>query len=575
MSTTTAPAAADTAVSVAEPATAPARRPDPKPLTAERLTELRAQLEASSTGRVPLAVDPEDLVFGRNIRSDAEDTLDEEFLASIREHGFHQEPKVFINRDGYLQVRFGHRRTLAARAVDYRPCPVILVAPPLGETAREQRIDDIGTQWDENERRTEMTDADRIGAVEEMLDLGLTPVKVEKRLKSVTRDEAAAIGRLRKATAADLGRAAALAGDLDISQAATVAELVPDEYEMGKLTEAAREGRFERTVIAVHHRRRALAATEAARESFVKKGYTILTSKPGYWDENKPDALESLVTHGGRPATVQDVTSPSHWAVLLHHAEQAILIETGEQISADSIDPATVLDPAATPAEGKHHADAVRYEPAVSASYFCTDRKGAGLKVSRTGGANPEQGAANVRARKANVAARVDTEARRKFITDKFLTRKTLPKGIIQWITHMVITDPEILTKGNGFAIEFFGLGNKGGYNLREKLTGLIGYDDTRAPDAQKTTDQRALIILAALAMAATEARMQPTDKQPHYWRATQDDPNVCYLPGSSGHARYLRLLAAIGHKPGPIERAVMGQISLTDAIAEAADLTA
>ncbi|WP_327146804.1 ParB/RepB/Spo0J family partition protein [Nocardia sp. NBC_01327] len=546
------------------------RQRPPVPLTPERITELTAQLAATVTGRVSLEVDPDDLVFGRNIRTDAIESLTADLLCSIAENGFEQSPTAWINPYGFLQVRVGHRRTLAARRVSYRPCPVILVPPPQGDTPKQQRCDEIGTQWDENEHRAAMTEADRIGAVDEMLDLGMSVTKVAQRLKTVTREEVNAVKRIRTAKAPDKARDAQMAG-LDIVQAAVAAELDPSDEEMTRLVKAAANDDFDRSVIAIGRRRRADAALAQARDAFAAKGYTILDHEPRYYDTDKPTPISELATHGGRKATVKDVTSPSHWSLVLSHEEQPILIATGEPVEADSVDQRTYLDPTAQPAEGLHHADEVRFEPTIKAHHYCNDRKGAGLKVVRAGGTpNTDQGESNRRARKANEAARIDTEARRLFITATLLKRKTLPKGFIQWIAHEVLADPDALTKqhARGFAADWFGIGS--GMGRFAKLSSVSGYDDTLPADKQKTTDQRGLILIAGTFIAATEAGMQPNEKQPHYWRITQANPHVCYLGDANASARYLRVLAAAGYKPGPIERAVMGEITLTDALAEA-----
>lgn len=563
--------AAPTTAEAATPAPTEGRARAPRPLSADRIAELTAQLAATQTGRLALEEDPDDLVFGRNIRTDAAESLDADFLASIAAEGFQASPTVWINPEGFLQVKTGHRRTLAARAVSYRPCPVTLVAPPHGEDAAARRLDEIGSQWDENEHRAAMSAADKLATVQEMLDLGATPTKVHKRLRTVSTADAAAVARISKAPAAEAAHAAAIAGELDLVQAATAAELNPTDKDMQRLKTGAAQGSFDRTVITIRRERRVRAALELARRQHTKKGFTVLDSRPGYYDTNKPTPLDELVTPGGRPATVADITNPSHWAVLLFADETPTLEATGEPIDADTIDLATFLDPDAVAAEGMHHANAVRYEQTISAHWYCTDRKGAGLKKAPTsGGTNQAKAQAAARSRKANPAARIETETRRAFVRDKLLTgRKTLPKGVIQWLVHQMLTEPYIVSKDGSrtLAAEWFGLGT--GFGAARKLPSVIGYDDTADADAQKTTDARALIILAGTVIAAREYQMQPNEKQVHYWRVAERRDGAHHVGDASASARYLRVLVAAGYKPGPIERAVMGDISLTDALTE------
>ncbi|WP_067694564.1 hypothetical protein [Nocardia jejuensis] len=549
------------------------RRRKARPLSAEQIVDYAARLDATATGRTVIEVDPDDLVFGNNIRTNAITTLTPDFLSSIAEKGFEQSPTAWINPDGFLQVKTGHRRTLAARQVEYRPCPIMLVRAPEGTSDSTRRVSEIGDQWAENEHREAMTDSDKYGTVLELLTLGETPAKVNQRLKNISTREATAVRRISKARAATAAQAAAVAGELDLLQAAAAAELDPTAEEMKRLITGARSGQFDRTLISIGHERRAAAAVRKARAEFKKKGYTVMDHEPSQWDTSRPKKLSELITPGGRAATVKDVTSPAHWSVFLSHQETPVLIATGEAITDSDIDPATYLDPDAVPAEGKHHAAQVRFDAAPVAAYYCTDRKAAGLKIAPTTSSvprDPNQGAANKRAMHANTFARIDTEARREFITGTLLKRKTLPKGFTQWIAHNLLTDPAALSDGNARSLIAEWTGLKIGYGRTADATKISGYDDALAPDKQKTTDARALMLTATAFIAATEAAMQADVKRPNYWRVTQDNPHVCYLRDTSGYARYLRLLVSAGYTPGPIERAVMGEISLTDAITEA-----
>lgn len=548
----------------------------PRPLSPQRRSEFTAALTASETGRVCVNIDPDDLVFGKNIRSDAATTIDADFLASITQDGFEQPPVVWISTDGYVQVKFGHRRTLAARQAGYNPCPVTLVHPPTGRTNNERRADEIGSQWSENTHRLDMSRADEVRAVEEMLDLGLSVTKVKDRLTGISRAEVTAIQRLHATTSPAQAREAALAGQLDLVQAAAVAELDPTEQELTALVNAARNGTFDNVLIRTKHHRRSAAALHSERAKHTKKGYTILDREPGYWDTNKPTPLTELITPGGRPATIGDVTSPAHWAIHLTHTDTPVLVETGEPVAEDSIDPATFLDASAPAAEGMVHAEAIRYESRVTATYYCLDRKGAGLKPAPKPGTTPntDQGAANKRAHKANTGARIDTEARRTFLKNTLFKRKTLPKGVIHWMTHLLLSDPQAFTDTTAriMAADFLGVKDRNQYTGMAEATAMahvLGYDDTAPVDKQKPSDQRALMIIATIAVAAAETLMQRSDKHPSYWRCTQHDPHTPYTGDTTNHARYLRVLASAGYTPGPIERAVLGEISLTQAITD------
>jgi ParB family chromosome partitioning protein len=78
-----------------------------------------------------------------------------------------------------VQVRFSHRRTLAAVDAGRPVVPVVVIADEASDTAAQvQRI--IG-QWVENEHRTALTVSERVGALTQLAAFGVTPAQIAKR----------------------------------------------------------------------------------------------------------------------------------------------------------------------------------------------------------------------------------------------------------------------------------------------------------------------------------------------------------------------------------------------------------
>jgi ParB family chromosome partitioning protein len=117
--------------------------------------------------------DPRTLVLAANVRADAR--LDKAFVASIRDRGV-LVPIVAHRDAGVLRVLYGQRRTLAAVEVGRATVPVYVVDVPDGEKAREAgRIVD---QLIENDHRTDLRDAERAAAFQQLSVLGLTASQI-------------------------------------------------------------------------------------------------------------------------------------------------------------------------------------------------------------------------------------------------------------------------------------------------------------------------------------------------------------------------------------------------------------
>lgn len=126
---------------------------------------------------------------------------------------------IVAGRDGaVLRVLYGQRRTLAAVETGRPAVPVYVVDVPDGENAREAgRIVD---QLIENDHRTDLRDAERATAFQQLSVLGLTASQIARRTHRK-------VGTVRTGLAMSGSEVAAAAlerYDLTLEQAAVLAE---------------------------------------------------------------------------------------------------------------------------------------------------------------------------------------------------------------------------------------------------------------------------------------------------------------------------------------------------------------
>lgn len=116
-----------------------------------------------------LQMDPASLLVDFNVRTDA--ALGKEFLASVREYGV-LVPIVAVRSEQGVRVRYGQRRTLAAVQAGHPLVPVYLAGEDDADDAAR-----IVRQWAENEHRAGLSTADKLGAIEQLSLLGLSPAR--------------------------------------------------------------------------------------------------------------------------------------------------------------------------------------------------------------------------------------------------------------------------------------------------------------------------------------------------------------------------------------------------------------
>ena len=109
--------------------------------------------------------------------------LNKPFLDSIAERGVVVPLTAIRHHDGAVEVRNGQRRTMAARKLRLSTVPVYSLPATSADTAAET-IDRIVHQMVTNDHKCDLTDAQRAGGIQQMIDaLSVTKVAKIHRLK--------------------------------------------------------------------------------------------------------------------------------------------------------------------------------------------------------------------------------------------------------------------------------------------------------------------------------------------------------------------------------------------------------
>ncbi len=457
-----------------------------------------------------------------------------------------------------VRVRAGQRRTLAAREAGLTSVPVY-VRPAGATDDKAQVVERVSEQIVENDRRRELTEAQRARGIQQMLDAGASVTKVAKKL-SIGRDTVKSV-----ATAA--GSQAAMealdAGQLSLSEAAVLSEFDDDPDAIMRLLEVAGTNRFEHRVAEIRQDRAAQQAYQEAAASYTEQGYTVVEDFPAYGDTTCVE-LRYLRTPEGEAATDEHVTDPAHWAVCLTEVEGYVDTETGEPVDAHDIDWHARFS--ATVAEGKRDPSSVTEVVVWEADWLCTDYAAAGLVLCETlakrvealaredsdhhaddssdQDAETREAAAAEAARRErrkvialNKLGEAAQQVRRQFITDKILARKTAPKGAAMFVASCLTRDVRLIEEHHGGQISAEMLGASDSTAVTKMVAELPA-----------TGDGRAQVITLALVLGALEAR---TGKDA--WRGSGWGHYV-------GAAELLRFLADNGYPLADIERVILGE---------------
>lgn len=507
---------------------------------------------------------PDALDIGENVRDSVDLAQTPDFVESIRENGVLEAISAVRTADGTIVVRDGQRRTLAARETGLTTIPVVIY-PDTEGSDKARAVDRIGKQITANRHREGLTAAQHTRGVAQMLEFGASITKVSKTLAMNKKDvkAQAAVGK------AEAARTALDAGQLDLEQAAVVAEFeaAGDTEAVEKLLKTGPYN-FTYTVQRIRDQRAEEAAYALIAAPYAEKGFTILAAAPDHRSALTPADL--LTADGGEVTQELIDAAPQFWSVVLVYTDVLCDTTTGNPVDEDDIDWDTAEDDDAVPAEGLRHANSAEWREEWTAEYFCHDHKGAGLAltpvmeaVRSTTAADEETAEAALtdeeraaeaarrqrereakdkqerrRVRELNKQAESATTVRREFLRTSLLARKTPPGAAAAYVATTIAQDPHLLTE----------------HKAGEVLAELMGFPSVYpgkdiAALAAKATEARAQVLTLALVLAAQESRMVKDA-----WRSKPRNAD-----------RYLSFLMGQGYTLAAVEEIITGQLTIDE----------
>jgi ParB family transcriptional regulator, chromosome partitioning protein len=534
---------------------------------------------ASTAGYVLVDADPNALDIAANVRDGVIITDDPGFIDSITAHGVLQAVSAVRRADGTLAVVDGQRRTLAAREAGLAAIPVLVrEETPEEKTATIERIT---AQVVSNDHREDLTHGQRMGAVSQLLDLGLSVTAVAKKL-DLRRDyteQAGRAGRSENARRRVDDRQLSLEGAALLADLEAVAESEPWVADAIEKILGGGHG----IVYPLQNLRRRIderAAAALAAADHTARGFALLHDEPathtGQWL-----SLADLRTAGG-DAAAADVPeqAPHLWHV---HVYQAGLVwvdkKSRAEVDDDDIDYDTEDDQDAVPEEGMVHFDSVEQirqwhfefflhrdhladtglelAPTAAALTHDSENGDDGLTAAQRAAARAEaERVENERAERRKVkalnrAGATATDLRRSFITG-LLAGKSAPKSATKWMIGILADQGDVFTESK----------------CAERYAEIMNTPLTNAADkAENVSAGRAEVLLLARVLTAFEARLTGPQDAKDYWRFSAK-----HYRGMVGIDSYLTFLADAGHTPTPVEQAAIGNMSIDDAHAAVTD---
>lgn len=445
-------------------------------------------------------------VIEDNVRTAAD--LDPAFLASVKRHGVLLPTIGYRNADGAVVVRDGQMRVLAAREAG---ATVPVFVTERGDTPAQR----IAEQLVANERRTALTDGDRLNAYRQLELAGLSVAGIARET-GTDKEQVQATLTVAKSEAAT---AAVVDRQVSFDAALLLAEFEGDEDATAELNECISEGYDdELPFVAQQHRNRRIAEAEAAKvaEQYREQGVTVLDDDATGW--KYLDTLSDEPVPEDDPRAMLAAIEPDAHTACQGHA--VLVRPLG--------DSAVVTAVCTTP---EQHTARHPY-----------DRPAAELTPEEEAERAAEAEAAAARRERDNrlqdewTAAR---EVRRVWLAG-LVASKAIPKDAARWTAAVLIG------------------GTRDYYGQRLTAADLLGVpDDADAAEWARKRPGKAGHIAFAFALAETESNIS---------RYGWSMPAPETVP-------YLTQLAAWGYTLSHVEQIVTGQASADDApTAETAD---
>lgn len=292
-----------------------------------------------------------DVVIEDNVRTAAD--LDPAFLASVKQHGVLLPTIGYRNADGAVVVRDGQMRVLAAREAG-TTVPVFVTER--GDTPAQR----IAEQLVANERRTALSDGDRIAAYRqlEIEGLSVTAIARETGTKRDTVKQTLTVAK------SDAAAAAVASGQATFTQALLLAEFDGDDEAITELTEWITEGYDDDELAHVAARlrrdRERAAAVDALTAELTAAGKRVVTDDDDYAPLSRfTNAGDDVIAYDDRTPITEDEHAECPGAAYeVRQYGEVVAVPVCATPNAHTLRVGRIGVPASTPAEPKSDADA-------------------------------------------------------------------------------------------------------------------------------------------------------------------------------------------------------------------------
>lgn len=443
-------------------------------------------------------VDPGTLIIGANVRTDPR--LDKEFVDSVQLHGVKDAIQAYWDDAENLVVVDGQCRTLAAVQVG---CPLVKVEVI-------DRPDDAGRIVHQlvSTIRSDFSGGERLRAFEQLSLLGLPASTIAKQTGQKLPTVKAALA----VAGSEQAAAAVIEHDVDLVDAAVIAEFADDPEQAGKLVAAARSGTLTWAAQRAREDRDHKRQHDDVVASLTEFGVTVLPQRPEIY--KGPIALLTDLANGAKKiSALTHKRCPGHAAFVDQHWSGGTY----------------KLGP----------------------KYVCTDFKkhghtATGMRAAAGADPSPEAKAERSEVIAGNRDWKTATTIRHTWLRD-FLAGRTAPATAAGFIALSLAADSVVAEARNrsSNAMAHYLLGQV------EELKSS-GYSDADAfvELVSKATEKRALMITLGIVLGAYEANLMGNE-----WRSGK----------SRTATRYLRYLQVLGFELSPIELRTCGETAEPD----------
>jgi ParB family chromosome partitioning protein len=446
-------------------------------------------------------LDPTTLKTDQNIRASVPDQT---LIDSVRDLGVLQPISATAVGDDIV-VESGNRRAQAAVAAGIALVPVVLT---ISDTNSPNDVARLTRQYAENAHRVDLTVAEEANVFKQMALMGESVSSIAKRTKRTTHDVEAGVAAANN----ELASAALARYDfLTLDQSAGLAEFSDDTNAVTDLVASAQRGEgFFAHAIARHRQTRQEAQCKAdAIAAWRETGGTVLEERPDW--NSKIKEIGSL-KHGDDSLTAEShADCPGHAVGFRVRWEDAPDTDPDNSEvdefdedhgdvfdDADSVDGAYVAHPTLYCTDPEAHGHSYKWGGTLPSTPGSSSGSSRGEK-------SPEEASA---ARRLvihnNKAWRAATTVREDWITNHLATRKTLPKGAMNWLITQLVGESTYLPR----------LGDQDVQAAANKWLGTPGTSSYGTPNpavkaVNNASDARATVIALTYVTAQLEQAAQ------------------------------------------------------------------